>query len=53
MRERAALTKFRQLALAAWGLAMGAVTVLALLPIEHLQITVFDHYQLHRSYSAW
>jgi VanZ family protein len=42
MRERAALTKFRQLALAAWGLAMGAVTVLALLPIEHLQITVFD-----------
>jgi hypothetical protein len=42
MRERAALTKFRQLALAAWGLAMGVVTVLALLPIEHLQLPVFD-----------
>ena len=42
MRELAALTKFRQLALAAWGLAMGVVTVLALLPIEHLQLPVFD-----------
>jgi VanZ family protein len=42
MRELAALAKFRQLALAAWGLAMGAVTVLALLPIEHLQMPVFD-----------
>ncbi len=42
MRERAALTKSRQLALAAWGLAMGVVTVLALLPIEHLQLPVFD-----------
>jgi hypothetical protein len=42
MRELAALAKFRQLALAAWGLAMGVVTVLALLPIEHLQLPVFD-----------
>jgi VanZ family protein len=42
MRERAGLTKFRKPALAAWGLAMGAVTVLALLPIEHLQMPVFD-----------
>jgi len=42
MRKRAALTKFRQLALAAWGLAMGVVTVLALLPIEHLQMPVLD-----------
>ena len=42
MRELAAQAKFRQLALAAWGLAMGAVTVLALLPIEHLQMPVFD-----------
>ena len=42
MHERAALTKSRQLALAAWGLAMGVVTVLALLPIEHLQMPVFD-----------
>ena len=42
MRELAALAKFRQLALAAWGLAMGVVTLLALLPIEHLQMPVFD-----------
>ncbi len=40
MCERAALTKFRQLALATWGLAMGVVTVLALLPIEYLHIQV-------------
>jgi hypothetical protein len=42
MHERAGLTKFRKPALAAWSLAMGAVTVLALLPIEHLQMPVFD-----------
>lgn len=42
MRELAALAKFRKLALAAWGLAMGAVTVLALLPIEQLQMPVLD-----------
>ena len=42
MRERAVLTKLGHLSLAAWGLAMGVVTVLALLPIEHLQMPVFD-----------
>ena len=36
------MTKFRHLALADWGLAMGVVTVLALLPIEHLQMPVLD-----------
>jgi hypothetical protein len=40
MRERAALTKFRQLALAAWGFAMGVVTILAMLPIEYLHMQV-------------
>ncbi len=46
-RARAALSpegqmKFRKLALAVWGLTMGVVTVLALLPIEQLQSPVFD-----------
>jgi len=34
--------KFRHIGLALWGAAMGAVTVLALLPIEHLQLPMFD-----------
>jgi len=43
MHERATAKKFRKLSLAAWGLAMRAVTVLVLLlPIEHLQMPVFD-----------
>jgi hypothetical protein len=33
---------FRKFALAIWALAIVAVTVLALLPIQHLQLPVFN-----------
>jgi len=42
MHEPIRLTMFKKFALAAWLLAMSTVTVLALLPIEHLQLPVFD-----------
>jgi VanZ family protein len=36
------VTTWRKLVLVVWVLAMGLVTVLALLPVEHLQLPVFD-----------
>jgi len=33
---------FRKVAFVFWALAMGVVTVLALLPVQHLQLPVFD-----------
>ena len=33
---------YRKIAFVIWARAIGAVTVLALLPIEHLQLPVFD-----------
>jgi VanZ family protein len=33
---------YRKIALVIWALAMGTVTVLALLPIRHLELPVFD-----------
>ena len=36
------MTLWRRLVFCVWGLSMGAVTVLALLPVEHLQLPVFD-----------
>jgi len=41
MPEWTAVTTWRKLVLAVWVLAMGLVTVLALLPVEHLQLPVF------------
>ncbi len=49
MHERAAMTKFRQLALAAWALATGVVTVLAVLPIEYLHIQVREVFTAYTS----
>ena len=42
MSEGIAVTTWRKLLLFVWMLAMGFVTVLALLPVEHLQLPVFD-----------
>jgi len=42
MSEGIAVTTWRKLLLTVWVLAMGLVTVLALLPVEHLQLPVFD-----------
>ena len=33
---------YRKIAFVIWAMAMGAVTVLALLPVQHLQLPVFD-----------
>ena len=33
---------YRKIAFVIWALAMGTVTVLALLPIQHLELPVFD-----------
>ena len=41
MSEGIAVTTWRKLLLFVWGLIMGLVTVLALLPVEHLQLPVF------------
>jgi hypothetical protein len=41
MPERIALTTWRKLVLSSWVLAMCLVMVLALLPVEHLQLSVF------------
>jgi VanZ family protein len=42
MSEGIAVTTWRKLLLTVWVLALGLVTVLALLPVEHLQLPVFD-----------
>ena len=36
---------FRKIASAIWALTMGAVTVLALVPVQHLQLPVFDWWE--------
>jgi len=42
MPEWIALTTWRKLVMPVWVVAMGLVTLLALLPVEHLQLPVFD-----------